>query len=497
MDRDVPAGTIWVRLTTNRNRAFKQIANQGSAGANTALVRTTSDSFDVSTTTLGVNFGGSNPTTLGYIVECVVSNTTTGIWVNNCDDVRIQGINIAGWGANQAAPAYGIKLEANTYQRVVCLDCDSSYSGYHPIGTSCASTSGQGVFTIGRCRGWYAVPRTDIPGETMINLFSPGADSEFNVFDCDVPFASLPSDAYVAGTTTQGHGSAYFGHTSVGGATHALAMLVRCRAGSPGPYSVPDPVPLIANLPAATTNPSDYRGFVVDFRCTGFPEVTQTTLAADNTLLINPIIEIKPDYISNHRASLAGAGMVINGTIRVDASLQISPSGFPAQVSFWSRLKADAVTPNNPTIWHSHLAIENDVNTAGISDIDDSVNTLKIFNSVIANSGNPYAVTAFPSKVNTTNSSTYLGGNAYAGGWLVTGTGGMDADTSGVMLGGRSVPGVPAADSPLYGAAPALPGGYVLQFDQKWDRRPSSRASIGPLERYTRGARVNRIGLGL
>lgn len=487
--RTTVASVIWVREQRYRYKAYQEIANQGSTANNAALVRTTPLSFDVNGTTLGINAGtGVNPNTAhsggGIPYEVSTSSSSTPAIYAKGDKIRVEGLRVEGWNQTHTGAAYSILLEGANGEELVCWDNDVLCGGYHLVGTTGPSILGGGIFTIGRCTVGYATPRTDVPGETMLNCFSPGTGAEMIVHECSVPFGSLPTDAWVTtANPTLGRGDAYYGHTSEVGATLALYVNWGCTSGRGGePYAPVSAIPTIGGVTLAGGVLTAARTFVVDFAIPGYPLTAGGEIAPAETVTINARVQVKPaNKSSGQMGSSFSTGWLINSTVQIDCGRQAAAAGFPSGLAIFA-------STDTPTIWHSHLELTNCANVGGLFAFG-TVGAAKLFNSIATIHGDPFLA----SRVGVTNSASNLGGNAYGGYSSYTGTNGYDADPAPVSIGDTYIAGGAAFDARMYGAAIAIPTGESVRYDQRWNLRPVS-PSIGPIERYSSpGVSMSRV----
>ena len=402
----------WIREQQNIFRAYMRIDQQGSDTANKNFVAANSWTWCIdASNVIYINMGGLNPNTCyaggqaGFEVN-KLSTTTPGILVNQCDGWLIKDIQFHGWNQNFTAQAYGVLLGAENYNQGVCDGVESFYSGYHPIGTTANGSSGSGVITIVNCRAGYATPWT---GETMINIFSPGAGAEHIVDNCEVPFGSLPSDRWAStyATAQKGRGTAYYGHTVTG--AHALQIVRNCTSGlGNADFGSPDTIAL-SNLPTATAR-SDARGFIVNFRCVGRQYNTRATIAPPGAVMINSQFDVRGHFKSQEGATdTYESGWSINNQFTYDCSLQTNSGGTTTYQQASSFFTAGAT----PKVEFSRLEMVNTWNRIGFGPPDFTAVDGYMWKSIITS-------TSFGGNCTmniTNNDSTHLNSNAYCGRW--------------------------------------------------------------------------------
>lgn len=189
-------------------------------------------------------------------------------------------------------------------------------------------------------------------------------------------------------------------------------------------------------------------------------------------LTLNCYYEVRPLAGTNFLSPNACSGWVIGTTCRYDCVNATGNTG---------------VFQTIPTgrLWHSTFDFINVPFGAGVLYPDSNPATsaagATAYNCVFSFAG-ALPVGFGGSKVNFVNTAGNLGGNCYFNVTTRTGTGGYDSDANKVEVPSRPLAGAqPDTSSPLFRAGVALPGGYVLEFDQRWQTRLSP-PTIGPLD---------------
>lgn len=465
----------WVRYQTNH---FGTIFIRA---ASAAECESTSNSFYWASNVLHINLGGTNPNTVN--LEAAADNNVIGVEVQNVDGVRLRNLRVDGFGA-YSSNGYTIKVANGDLKACVVENCEAYYGGYHVMGHNEGSGSATGgVCTFLNCRSGLAYKGGS--GSGWVTHHSAGGQ-ETIWHCCEAAYGALPETSWYNASSRPRYGSAVFGHT--GGSPYKVGLVISygmhiannsfgCESGLQMNG---------ADCPAATTL-ENARVFVVGENMLGVQPCGTMNIGLLNHVYINCQWHVTVQSGSTFQDSQC-QGWVINCSLVAERSNVIYNSG--------------ANGPHYPRWWHSRVQLVQNVIGASTvekmmvisaAQVAGTTAAPSFFNCVIAldpvNGGTP--------SVNTRNHADNLSGNAYAGVLRYTtgGDEGYSADLSAVQLPTPLTPSLtPDSSSPLYRTGVALPGGYLVEYDQDWAARGSA-ASIGPSVEYATSSSIDIGGL--
>lgn len=425
-----------------------------------ALCESTSNSWYHDGATLHLNLAGTNPNTLN--LEACPRGTVWGVYVNGADKIRLQNLRFDGFGLTWLEAAYGVHVGTVSGKEAVLVNVEVYRTGYHAIGHLGVSTTGDGIATFIGCKAGYCAA-FGVP--TVYISHSVGGGHETIFHDCEATYGALPDSTWYPASSR--YGQSIYAHSS---GTIGLVIAYDCLVAN-NAFGAAESC-TFNNLPTATTLEA-VRGFVVGERTPGFQTVGYYNVCLANMAKVNCYYELKPDSLSNQCLMNAQcSGWIINTTYLIDAANQTA-SDFALY---------NPAAPHSPQFWHCHLeAFNNNASWGSLIPWKDPATdapNARMFNSIFQARG------SFPAgcKPNFVNSSANIGGNAYFGMLTYTGTGGYDNDPGRVDLPVRAAPAAPTSVSALYRTGVALPGGYRVEYDQRWRPRLNlSLPSIGPL----------------
>jgi hypothetical protein len=265
--------------------------------------------WDSGASRLYVNAGGSrNPNTLS--LEAVPHQSADGVSVADVDGVRVDSIVQHGGGtmspSHSSQHTYGFHTIATGTNATVFSSCESYYSGYHAFGST-PDSGGVATFvdcTSGFCRG------ADDGGYDFIFYSLDGGNEAISANNTAL-YGPLP------GTS----GGPVYAHTGTDGATHSLILESNFSIAG-GTYGH-NGAGGFDNLPAASGDVSDVRGFIIG-RKVGSATTPLTvstgsiTLSDADTFQANSVIYVSCVSGSGQEqlSSLkAGDGWFVNGSL--------------------------------------------------------------------------------------------------------------------------------------------------------------------------------------
>ncbi len=388
----------------------------------------------------------------------VAHPTLSGVLVRG-NGTRVQNIRTQGWGITQAqgTQRHGIDVRVMGTDQAVIVGCESHYGLAHVM-TMNADGYG-GIATFIDCTAGLTTPAAG-GGETMFNTYSTLGGTQTIFHNCIASHGTLPDGFW--GTLRRG-GQSFYGHTSSNpGDQLGLTIVYGCTTRDTR-YGCRTPATFANLTPAATL--ADVRCFIVNEVFEGGPTTGEGFyFGVENAARVNGRYErLHPPQIGLSALGGRSGGWVINCTLDVDCADQ--PVNF-------ALFNADPGQNSAVHIWNSHIRATTPPGIRFSLDWDFPTQSSgsTFVNSIMSNSGGGTCLT----NIGSTGSQV---GNAY---YSVL-PAGYSGDPSAVLVGAE--PGLgfqPACASPLSCSVTPLPGGVVLQYDQRGEVR--FRNTIGPIQ---------------
>lgn len=463
-------GTVsWLKFVSDSNTVLQQLASVTS-------VESTPGSWCQSGSTLYVHLlGGVSPSVGSRQLEYVDQNQVEGIVVGNVSDVRIDTVEIEGFGAgapnDHSYDGYGIHSNQAGANRLVVTNCQVTYNGRHSIAKVC--TGAGGSLVIVGCRlGWMAndnivvVSESDLGGQELVcahNTYLGGQlPSSVN------PFIGQ------TGSTTDCH---------TGAASYTVGfMLCVANAIQPGQFQCTgvgsnDEAPTFSNL-------ANCRSFVVDESSparnpTQF-DTAQTSasgglnpqMGAPNTVYVGCSVTARQLWLTSTNCQIlsTASGIWINSDFLFDFSYLPTPaaaSSYAVQstslltASFYNCSFEFRLAGGAAACGFNQTLLQNSSGTPGNG---------YLMNCAIScdDLGGHQFVPAW------NNDGVHMLNNAYPENSVVTGLAGMNRDIYGAVT-----PVVPTLLETLLTGSESTPQpimGYALQYDKLYHARTAQSA---------------------
>lgn len=241
----------------------------------TAEVEAIERSFYYDGADLHINPGdGIDPNGITIEGNAAATSNDDGIYVGNCDGVRIDGLLLDGWGCTHDNPDQFYPIRVGAYGERLCVvtNCQGFDCGRHSISQNVQGTSNPGgIMVIVNCEGGYGA--SEGTSVNCFNGYNGAGENEFVVAYSRARFGIAPQALFEGLPAYGGVQTPYvaaYGHTSLSDNVR-LHVAFRCETGTgegiptatrPGGFSG------AANVPAITAaDPSTWsacRSLVVD-----------------------------------------------------------------------------------------------------------------------------------------------------------------------------------------------------------------------------------------
>lgn len=155
----------------------------------------------------------ANPGDSDY--EAVIDNSSDSAVEVSDHGCRVVNIRADGWGCSDGTPANqncGFRTTTSSTEVTVFEGCESYYTSSHCIEHLRGSGSG-GILLCDSCTVGYPIFNSG-GGETLFNSYAETGGNEFGVFDCSVPYGTLPTSNWYTVNDEEVRGKLCYAHTT-------------------------------------------------------------------------------------------------------------------------------------------------------------------------------------------------------------------------------------------------------------------------------------------
>lgn len=382
------------------------------------------------------------------------------------DRSRIENIRAHGWGMQPASPSQMHGIETRLYgdARAVVVGCESFYGSSHAM-TQYAPAGRGGIATFVDCRaGWTSY--NSVASETVFNTYAEQGGTQTIWHRCEATYGTLPSAEW--GWQATRRAGSFYAHSLGAQTPMGLTIAFETRMpDNPGGASIASSFNDMPrgrfNLPFFTTL-ADIRGFAVGEVVEGGLGTSVQPAPAGMVRLNCRYLNLTPGPGMGLMSATAQHGWTINTTFELNLTGWTGPFGM---------LKTLPNFPHYARFWHSAVLVRQRAGVTFAFDFDFSPNqsgTADLRGSIVSKDGGGAAYANFGDDPLDAVANAYFG--------MIIDAGSPRAVP--VDLLAPATDGPPACSAGMAWAAPPLPGGFVLEFDQRGRLGP--RRTIGPIE---------------